>query len=299
MTTLEFDRLGAGPPLVLLHGLGSSRRAWDPLVPMLTGPFEVIAVDLPGFGGSASLPAGVEPSPSALAGAVADLLDELGIDRPQVVGNSLGGWVALELAKIRPVSALTLLSPAGLWRDRTPTYARVSLRVSKWLADHAGALLGRLVCYRPGRLVILGQSHGRPLRLTAERARLAIRSLRSGPGFDATLAATTHRRYRGGATLEAPITVAFGSRDLILLRRQSRHLDQLPPGVRTLELAGCGHIPMSDDPEAVVALIMTVTGVADGRVCPGPRSDLVTASLTTRSRRVECRVRPGSRWPDE
>jgi pimeloyl-ACP methyl ester carboxylesterase len=254
MSQLAFDRLGAGPPLVLLHGLGMSRRAWDPVVTALAEHFDVIAVDLPGFGSSAVLPAPTVPTPAALAATVADLLDGLGIRTPHVVGNSLGGWVALELAGIRPVASLTLLSPAGLWRDHTPMYARVSLRASRWLAHHAGGLLCMLVRYRVGRILILGQTHGRPTRLTATQARATIRELGRCAGFDATLRATTKTRYRASSVLDAPITVAFGSRDLILLRRQSRHLDQLPAHTQLAELPGCGHIPMNDDPDAVIAL---------------------------------------------
>jgi pimeloyl-ACP methyl ester carboxylesterase len=261
MTKLAFDRRGSGPPLVVLHGLGMSRRAWDPVVPALAERFDVIAVDIPGFGDSAPLPADVEPTPAALAATIDDLLDDLGICHPHVVGNSLGGWVALELAGVRPVASLTLLSPAGFWRAHTPIYARVSLRMSRWLTRHAGGLLCRLVRYRAARVLILGQTHGRPTRLTAEQAQRTIQELGQSPGFDATLSATTHRRYLAGSGLEAPITVAFGSRDRILLRRQSRHLDQLPAETQVRELPGCGHIPMSDDPEAVVTLI-NATAVA-------------------------------------
>jgi pimeloyl-ACP methyl ester carboxylesterase len=259
MTQLAFDRLGAGPPLVLLHGLGSSRWAWDPVVAALAEPFEVLAADLPGFGESAPLPADVEPTPAALAATIDDLLGDLGISSPHVVGNSLGGWVALELAAIRPVASLTLLSPAGLWRDHTPIYDRVSLRGSRWLARHAGSLLCRLVNIRAGRVLILGQTHGRPAQMTAEQARRTIRALGRCPGFDAALQATTQRRYLSGSALDIPIAVAFGSRDHILLPSQSRHLDQLPPHTRLSELPGCGHIPMFDAPDAVTELITATT----------------------------------------
>jgi pimeloyl-ACP methyl ester carboxylesterase len=92
--TLAFRRTGTGAPLVLLHGIGSNHGIWDPVIPALSARFDVIAVDLPGFGASPPLPPGVEPVPAALAGAVADLLDELDVETPNVVGNSLGGWVA-------------------------------------------------------------------------------------------------------------------------------------------------------------------------------------------------------------
>src|SRR3954466_14142942 len=148
MPAPAYARTGTGSPLVLLHALGLSRASWNPVVPTLAEHFDVLAVDLPGFGDSPSLPVGVEPSPGALAAAVAGLLDDLGVERPAVVGNSVGGWVALELAARRPGASLTLLSPAVLWPGRTPRYCQVSLRASRWLCRHAGGLLSRAVGYR-------------------------------------------------------------------------------------------------------------------------------------------------------
>jgi pimeloyl-ACP methyl ester carboxylesterase len=272
MTTLSFSRFGAGPPLLLLHALGSSRAAWDPVVPALAERFEVIAVDLPGFGASAPLPPGAEPSPAYLAATVAGLLDEQQIDRPHVAGNSLGGWIALELAALRPVATLTLLGPAGLWRRGTPLYCLVSLRITRWASRHAPGLLSRLVGHPLGRILVLGQTHGRPTRVTPGQARTEIEALGAATGFEAALAATAHRHYQAGPALDAPVTVAIGSRDLILLPHQSRHLDQLPPGTRSAALPGCGHIPMSDDPAAVVGLITAAVGRADGvREAPSAR----------------------------
>jgi pimeloyl-ACP methyl ester carboxylesterase len=255
MPPLAFTRSGTGAPLVLLHALGLSRRSWDPVLPALAARFDVIAVDLPGFGESAPLPGPGEAPPAALAQSVADLLDDLGVSAPHVVGNSLGGWVALELASRRPVASLTLLSPAGLWRQNPPLYDRISLRASRWFARHAGRLLSRLVASRLGRTIVLGQTHGHPMRLSAEYARAAVTELGRCPGFDAALAGTAKRHFVATGPITAPVTVAFGSRDL-LLRRGSRRLGQLPPQTRTEALPGCGHVPIADDPAAVAALIV-------------------------------------------
>lgn len=270
MPPLAVTRSGTGPPLVLLHALGLSRRAWDPVLPALTARFDVIAVDLPGFGDSAPLNEQAidersEVSPAELAQSVADLLDGLGISPPHLAGNSLGGWVALELAELRPVASVTLLSPAGLWRRNTPLYDRISLRASRWLAQHAAGTLSRLVRYRLGRVLVLGQTHGRPMRLTAEYARAAVEALGRSPGYDAALAGTTRRRIAATGLTGVPVAVAFGSRDL-LLRRAARRVDQLPPQTLTVTLPGCGHIPMSDDPDAVAALITRATARAAATV---------------------------------
>ncbi|WP_432879197.1 alpha/beta fold hydrolase [Kribbella sp. CA-245084] len=258
MAGLAFHRTGNGPPLVLLHGIGSSRQVWSPVVDVLAEQFDVIAVDLPGFGESPPLPAEVEPDPAALADAVATLLDSLGIASPTVAGNSLGGWVALELAEVRPTAALVLISPAGLWPGRTPLYNRLSLQATRWLATRWAKPLSRLVSHRAGRAVVLRQIVGRPARISPGLARSMVWDMAMSPGFDATLEATLDRHYLAGwAGLRVPITVAFGSRDL-LLRRGSRHVEQLPAGAWLETLPGCGHVPMGDDPQAVAAL-MTAT----------------------------------------
>jgi pimeloyl-ACP methyl ester carboxylesterase len=227
--------------------------------------FDVLAVDLPGFGESEPLAAEVEPLPAVLAASVAGFLDDLGIPAPHVAGNSLGGWVALELAGIRPVASLALLSPAGLWRVRTPLYNRISLRATRWFAKQAVGPLSRLMKYRLARILVLGQTHGQPASLTPEYARRAIRAMGTCPGFDATLKATEPRCYRAGPRIDAPVTVAFGSRDFLLRPRQSRHLDQLPTGTQVETLPGCGHVPMADDPGAVTALITASATRREGR----------------------------------
>jgi pimeloyl-ACP methyl ester carboxylesterase len=256
MTELSYTRTGSGEPLLLLHGLGMSRTTWDPVLPALAARFDVLAVDLPGFGASPALPAGVEPHPAALAAAVAEFLDGLGIAHPHVAGNSLGGWIALELARLRPLASVTLLSPAGLWRGSTPRYQRITLRASRELSRHGGRPLRWLVGHPLGRVLVLGQSHGRPARMSAERARGVLDDMAAGDAFDAVFAATRHRHYVAGPVHDAAVTVAFGSRDHVLLR-DSRHLDELPEGTHVAALPGCGHVPMSDDPAAVVAVIET------------------------------------------
>jgi len=101
-SSLVYTRSGSGAPLVLLHPLGLSRRSWNPVIPALARHFDVIAVDLPGFGDS---PATAQAHPAALAEAVAGLLAELGVTTPHVAGNSLGGWVAPSVPAPRPASA--------------------------------------------------------------------------------------------------------------------------------------------------------------------------------------------------
>ena len=113
--SLNFERSGSGEPLILLHGIGGELCVWEPVLEPLARRMDVIAVDLPGFGRSPALSEGVMPTPFALADAIAGLMAELGIDSAHVAGNSLGGWVALELGKTDRARSVTALCPAGLW----------------------------------------------------------------------------------------------------------------------------------------------------------------------------------------
>jgi pimeloyl-ACP methyl ester carboxylesterase len=260
MSTLAYTRVGAGEPLVLLHALGLSRASWDPVLAELSERFEIIAVDLPGFGESPPLDPQIEPEPAELARRVAALLDELGIDEPHVAGNSLGGWVALELARIRPVASLALLAPAGLWAKDTPLYCWISLRLTRLLAARARRVVRRVVKNRAGRLLVLWQAVGHPSRMSPAHAVAAVDAMGTSPGFEAALRATRRRRFRGGRELQVPVTVAYGSRDRVFPRRAWRRLDELPQQTLVRSLPGCGHVPMTDDPGAVLALLTAAAG---------------------------------------
>ncbi len=255
-STLAYTRNGSGEPLVLLHGLGSSRQAWNRVIPLLAERFDVVAIDLPGFGDSAPLAADAEPHPAAIAAVVAMTLSSLGIASPHVAGNSLGGWVALELAAITPVSSITLFSPAGLWRDHTPVYCRISLTVLRAVARCGGPILRPIARSAVARWVMFRQTVGRPTLMSAAEARQAITDLGSAPGFRATLRAVLPRAYVVQEPIEVPVSVSFGTRDVLLLPHQSRHLDRLPAHTRVLALPRTGHLPMTDDPLAVAALIV-------------------------------------------
>jgi pimeloyl-ACP methyl ester carboxylesterase len=256
---------GEGAPAVLLHGWLDNADTWLAVLDRLAvAGRPAIAYDLPGFGTAPPLgPGSVLDQLVGFAATAVDDAAEAAGSEVVVAGNSLGGWVALELAAVEPVASINLISPAGLWRGDTPLYNRASLRMTRWLTRHGGRLLSPLVAFRVGRAVVFGQVTGRPGRMTPDQAREAIRAMGTGPGFDATLRATAQRHYRSGRPIDAPVTVAFGSRDRLLLPRQSRHVDRLPAGARVTELPGCGHVPMTDDPAAVAGFV--VSSIMDGR----------------------------------
>ncbi|MBA2540553.1 MAG: alpha/beta fold hydrolase, partial [Deltaproteobacteria bacterium] len=134
MVVLSHDRRGAGEPLVLIHGLGSARTVWSLVTPELAKKFDVLAVDLPGHG-QTPWTAGTAMDPRALADSVRATLDALNVKRAHLVGNSLGGWVSLELAAAYPdrVASVTALAPAGM-RDKALERISLGFRVNRYLA---------------------------------------------------------------------------------------------------------------------------------------------------------------------
>src|SRR5262249_53085113 len=139
---LAYERMGSGPPLVRLHGVGHRRQAWGAVLDRLTPHRDVIIADLPGHGESPPLQKG-EPAVEAMLGAVTALLDHLGLERPHVAGNSLGGRLALEAAAAGRGRSATALSPAGFWRnEREASGARATFKVM-------GVAGGRLRRYGP------------------------------------------------------------------------------------------------------------------------------------------------------
>ncbi|MCW2614662.1 MAG: alpha/beta hydrolase fold protein, partial [Frankiales bacterium] len=119
-------RQGSGDPLVLVHGVGHHWQAWRPVIEQLDG-FDVLATDSPGFGRSAALPAGVAPTVWAYVDAFEAFFAEQGLERPHVAGNSMGGAIALELARRGAVRSATALSPAGFWTPGELRYTQLSL----------------------------------------------------------------------------------------------------------------------------------------------------------------------------
>ena len=256
--SLNYERRGRGEPLVLIHGTGSHLRTWDPVLDRLATERDLITVDLPGHGGSPRMRPGKPPTAAGFAREVAAFLKaEFGLESAHLAGNSMGGWTALEMAKLGRARSVTGLCPAGLWRGRTPRYCVASLRSSRATARLLGRRGARLATSTGvGRTLLMGQIFGRPWKMPAGAAEAALRAIAEAPGFDEHLEAAKPERFRDGWGIEVPVTVAWGTRDLLLLPGQSRHGDELPPRTRWLALPGCGHVPMHDDPELVAQTIL-------------------------------------------
>lgn len=257
--SLVYDRIGTGPPLLLLHGIGSRRGVWQPVVARLAQEREVIAVDLPGFGDSPPLPAGVAPNVETLTGAVVAFMAEQGLDHPAVAGNSMGGGIALELARRGVVRSATALSPIGFWSGWEIPYGQRMLRTVRWLSRNHGASLSRAVQSSTGRVLLLGTSYGRPRQRDPQEAAKDIAAMGGSPSFDETLPRIRGYFFRDGADIDVPVTIGWGTKDRLLVPRQAERARAALPAARHVPLPGCGHVPMSDDPDGVAQLLLTAS----------------------------------------
>ncbi len=251
---LAHDRRGEGPALVLLHGIGSHRQAWTQVADLLADERDVVAVDLPGFGASPPLPAGTPYTPEALADAVEAFCAGIGLARWHVAGNSLGGYLALELAARGTVRSATALSPVGFWSRAELRYARAVLRLAREAAE---ATPPERMAMMAGSRVVRAASFGlfaaHPTRMTPAAAVASSLAMAEAPGFDETLDSLTWLMPPGPP--KAPITIAWGERDRLLRCRQAVRAGRWS-GQRVKLLKGCGHVPMIDDPGLVTRVLL-------------------------------------------
>ena len=256
---MVYERTGVGNPLILIHGLGSSRRVWDAPLGLLSRERDVIAVDLPGFGESPELE--TVPTPAALADSVEELITELGLSKPAVAGNSLGGLISLELARRGTVSSATALSPAGFalgWESRM---ASASLMGSRAAARALRSALPALASKPAGRMLLARQLVAHPSAVPANELLSAVEALISCPGFEATRNALFSYTWTSRGELDAPATVAWAAKDRLLLPRQARRAEAWIPGIRSISLPDCGHVPCWDNPPLVARAILDGTAV--------------------------------------
>jgi pimeloyl-ACP methyl ester carboxylesterase len=258
-------RGGTGSPLVLLHGASITWRTWKPVLPLLEPHHDVLAPTLVGHSGGPALADGQPISIDAMVTGVIAELDRHGIGRAHIAGNSLGGWVALELARRGRARSVTAFSPGGAWRSNVRYGAMMlameqSLKLVDVFGDRTERLLGyprlrhlfgRLACEHPERID--------PVEFAAD-----IRALRRTPVLRNLMRAISATPVRPLPEPGCPIRIVWARRDRVVpFRHFGRPLLERLPTAQLVVLDGVGHVPMIDDPRAVAAQILQVTSAAD------------------------------------
>jgi pimeloyl-ACP methyl ester carboxylesterase len=253
--------LGDGPPLVFVHGLSGSWPNWLEQLPVFAADHRVVALDLPGFGHS-PMPRG-EISIEGYARLIDALLGELGVESATVVGNSMGGFIAGELAIASPerVQRLVLVSAAGISTHGDPRTERALPTVRRanrvmgmgaaWLAAHSDSATKRgrlreatlrLVVAHPSRL---------PAALAAEQMRGAGK-----PGFlEGLEAVIDYDISERLPEIGCPTLVVWGESDHLISVRDAAVFNELIPDSRVVVYADTGHMAMLERPTAFNALL--------------------------------------------
>ncbi|WP_280416754.1 alpha/beta fold hydrolase [Nocardia carnea] len=255
MTDLEHHRQGSGEPLVLVHGVGSRWQVWEPIIGTLAEHFEVFAVDLPGFGGSAPLP---RTTVDTLTDALADFLAAQGLDRPHLAGNSMGGGISLNLGARGLARSVTAFSPIFFWDTPGRVWCQQSLGRSKKLGRILGPAMPKVLGTPAGRTMFLSLVFGKPWAVDTQTALDTAEGAVKSLGFSPALDSFTEAELADPAALaDLPVTIAWGNRDILLTyKTQSRRAREVLPHARHITLQGSGHTPFYDDPAACARVIL-------------------------------------------
>ena len=253
---LRYVRKGNGPPVLLLHGITSSLYTWKDVLPALAAHHDVIAVDLPGFGDSA-VPS--QASGDLIVRSVVGLMDRLGIERASIVGNSLGGAIAIAIAARRPdrVDRLVLIDPAGY------NFAAADRPLLLRLAGALPAPVLEAVPVRPMVSLGLRQVFHDDRLVTHEKVAEYVAPMRR-PGASAAL----HALLLGTGDLgfpevirgvRAPTLIVWGRYDTWIPPRDAQRFAADIPGARVVMIEA-GHMPQEERPAETTASIEEFLG---------------------------------------
>jgi pimeloyl-ACP methyl ester carboxylesterase len=257
-------RAGSGEPLLLLHGFLGAWHHWRPLLGELAARYEVVAPTLAGHDGGGSLPPDTQISIASSADLLEAHMEELGLTTAHLVGNSMGGGLALELAKRGRARSVVALAPAGGWNPgdgEAPRLGRFfarQLRLTRASASRSSAMFRRPSVRRLALRDIM--RHGE-LVSPSEAQALAQSSLRCTVATEAIRALNDDHAdlvLRDLHLIACPVLIATPQFDRVLPpeRHAPRYRREIP-GVEAVVLAGCGHVPMWDDARLVLE---TITG---------------------------------------
>jgi pimeloyl-ACP methyl ester carboxylesterase len=250
--------------LVLLHGVGMSARVWDRVRPLLEPHHELVIPTALGHRGGAT----ASYRPVKVRDLVDDTertLDEHGLERPHIAGNSLGGWIAIELARRGRARTVCALSPAGSWTAGTAeqTAGVRKIRRAIWSARVGRALsLPLLMRSSTVRRLSLRDVAEHGESLTPAEAVEAASDLLDCAVIEDIL--TTDEEIAPLDPLLCPIMLAWAGEDALLpIEINGEVARARMPQAEFVTLAGLGHVPMIDDPRTVARTILHTTGATE------------------------------------
>jgi pimeloyl-ACP methyl ester carboxylesterase len=235
--------------------MGSANTVWKPIIPALQELGEVITCLLPGHGGNPLDPR-VEMDPLSLATHLSEEMGKAGIEHAHIVGNSLGGWISLELAAHFPtrVKSLCALAPAGLWLH--PFFIRVpGTDAAKRIADRTSKFAHVALRLTPAQQLGFARVSPRWREISYETMLDATLSMAQSDGYYLAWDAFLNKRFDATIDSSIPLTVIFGDTDRALPAKTCQERSLVPAHTRWVILKESGHAPMWDSPREVVAEI--------------------------------------------
>ena len=244
------------PLLVLLHGLGSASTVFKAIIPKLSQDFRVITVDFPGHG-QTGLDVAQAMDPKSLGSSVFDSIEsEYGIRRFHIAGNSLGGWVAMEMAVHQPdrIMSLTGLAPAGLWLE--PDSRRsISEAKGHYLAKVVKPFIKSALRFQIMRKIGFSLVSPKWQELSYETCFDASIAMANCKGYFPAWDGMLNRRFDSNIDSNIPVTILFGDSDNTLPRNGSQERSLAPAHCTWLVIESCGHAPMWDSPDLIAEII--------------------------------------------
>ena len=255
-------RGGTGPPLVCLHGFMDTWRTWEPVLPALEREHDVLAPTLAGHAGGPALDGPV--THATLADAVERAMDEAGFDTAHLVGNSLGGYVALQLAARGRARSVVAFAPAGGWAGDDDTVTALLERqralqaATRALAAHADALLATAAGRRRATALLTVAYEHLPAELLAHQ----LAGVAGCSGAATLLDFALRDGYRVDAErITCPVRIVWGTQDALLPWPSAavRYRAQWLPQADWVVLDGVGHCPQLDVPLEAAQLVLGFT----------------------------------------
>jgi pimeloyl-ACP methyl ester carboxylesterase len=261
---LSWSRAGAGEPLLLLHGIGTTHDDFAALRPQLDAEYRVLAPDLPGHGDSPPLT--TRPTVAAITDAVQADLDELGTRRVHVLGNSLGARVGLELARRGRARSVVAIAPSGANSPSERLYQGAVLGARRLMLRRARPFLPAAVRSAVGRSALLAGLRAAPWRASEPEAAALKGGFAEASTFWRTLWWGVLADLPTGLEhVDCPVILAQGTLDALAAGQTPRYLAAVP-GSRFVPLLGGGHAPQSDVPDTIVRLVHQATATASPAV---------------------------------
>ncbi|WP_324806795.1 alpha/beta fold hydrolase [Sphingomonas sp. LY29] len=255
---IDLQRHGTGRPLLMVHGLGGSRRSWDVIATQLGSQRELLLFDLPGHGAS---PAEADSGTFAgLARSLNDLIEREGLRGVDMVGSSLGARLVLEMARRGIAGNVVALDPGGFWQGWERTFFRSTLAASIRLLRGLRPALDKIGHSAAGRTALLAQLSARPWALDGDAVATELHSFVNTPTFDALVRdLSTGPMQTGPSTGAGRVVIGWGRRDRLCLPRQAKRAMHAFPEAKLHWFEHSGHFPMWDQPAETVAMILEAT----------------------------------------